>query len=185
MTNAEIAIRDIETKIYIIRGVKVLFDSDLAELYGVETKALNRAVRRNLERFPQDFMFQLTPVEVHELRIHFPRELMEAAQRGGRRTLPFAFTQEGVAMLSGVLHSERAILVNVAIMRTFVKLRALVGDEGSLARKLDALEQKYDRQFKVVFDAIRGLMSNQAIPRKRIIGLDPESVAVPEKVDAE
>jgi hypothetical protein len=130
-----VPIEVIERKIYLIRREKVMLDSDLAKLYGVTTKRLNEQVRRNLKRFPLDFMFQ----------------------HGGRRYLPYVFTEQGVAMLSSVLNSERAILVNVEIMRTFVKLRKMITSHAELAKKLDALEKKYDAQFKVVFDAIREL----------------------------
>ena len=253
----------IETKIYMIRGQKVMLDSDLASLYGVETKMLNRAVRRNIDRFPDDFMFQPTEEEFEILRYqigtlrsehgqhrkYFPlvfteqgiamlssvlsskeavyvniqimrafvkiRELLlthkdlarkldvavrrnidrfpsdftfqlsdeeveslkcqigisKTEGRGGRRTLPYAFTQEGIAMLSSVLRGGQAIMVNVQIMRAFVKIRELLLTHKNLARKLTELEKKYDHQFKIVFDAIRELMSERAVPRKQVIGL--------------
>lgn len=153
----------VEQKIFMIRDEKVMLDSDLAELYGVETGALNRAVKRNIERFPEDFMFQLTPEELDALRCQFGTSNLRSQfgiskKKGGRRYLPYVFTEQGVAMLSGVLHSKRAIAVNIAIMRTFVKLRRLVMSNRELARRLDELERKYDVQFKVVFDAIRELM---------------------------
>ncbi|MBI2989405.1 MAG: ORF6N domain-containing protein [Deltaproteobacteria bacterium] len=154
----------IERSILLIRGHKVMLDADLAELYGVETKALNRAFTRNRERFPDDFVFQLTESEFADLRCQ-----IGTSRWGGRRYLPYAFTEQGVAMLSGVLHSKRAIQVNVEIMRTFVRLRQLLASNAQLARKLEALEKKYDTQFKVVFDAIRQLMSPPE-PRKRKIG---------------
>jgi hypothetical protein len=141
-----------------------MLDADLAELYGVETKALNRAFMRNRERFPEDFVFQLTENEFEDLRCQFG-----TSRWGGRRYLPYAFTEQGVAMLSGVLHSKRAIQVNVEIMRTFVRLRQLLASNAQLARKLEALEKKYDAQFRVVFDAIRQLMSPPE-PGKRKIG---------------
>jgi len=141
-----------------------MLDADLAELYGVETKALNRAFMRNRERFPEDFVFQLTENEFEDLRCQFG-----TSRWGGRRYFPYAFTEQGVAMLSGVLHSKRAIQVNVEIMRTFVRLRKLLASNAQLARKLEALEKKYDAQFKVVFDAIRQLMSPPE-PKKRKIG---------------
>ena len=154
----------IENLIFLLRGHKVMLDADLAELYGVETKALNRAFVRNRERFPEDFVFKLTETEFEDLRCQFG-----TSRWGGRRYLPYAFTEQGVAMLSGVLHSRRAIQVNVEIMRTFVRLRQLLASNAQLARKLEALEKKYDAQFKVVFDAIRQLMSPSE-PKKRKIG---------------
>lgn len=159
-----VPVERIEQKILVFRGEKVMLDSDLAELYGVETKGLNRAVKRNLERFPEDFMFQLTPDEVEDLRCQFGT----SKGKGGRRYLPYVFTEQGVAMLSGVLHSKRAIAVNIAIMRTFVKLRRMILSQKDLARRLDELEKKYDAQFKVVFDAIRKLMEPVERPKDRI-----------------
>ncbi len=141
-----------------------MLDADLAELYGVETKALNRAFMRNRERFPEDFVFQLTENEFEDLRCQFG-----TSKWGGRRYLPYAFTEQGVAMLSGILHSKRAIQVNVEIMRTFVRLRQLLASNAQLARKLEALEKKYDAQFKMVFDAIRKLMTPPE-PSTRKIG---------------
>ena len=161
----KISIERIEQAIFLIRGQKVLLDADLAQLYGVETKILNKAVKRNLDRFPEDFMFQLTAEEAENLRFQIGTS---KKQRGGRRYLPYAFTEQGVAMLSGVLNSPRAVKVNVEIMRAFVRLRQLMATHTDLARKLTALEQKYDKQFKVVFDAIRALMSPPAKPRKKI-----------------
>ncbi len=142
----------IERSILLIRGHKVMLDSDLAELYGVATKRLNEQVRRNLSRFPEDFMFQLTEPETQLLRSQIATS---KEGRGGRRYLPYAFTEQGVAMLSSVLNSERAIKVNIEIMRAFVRLRRMLASHADLARKLDALERKYDTQFKVVFEAIR------------------------------
>ena len=149
-----ISIERVEQKVLLIRGEKVLLDSDLAELYGVETKAFNRAVKRNRERFPEDFAFQLTENEYEALRC----QNGTSKEKGGRRYLPYVFTEQGVAMLSGVLNSKRAILVNVAIMRTFVKLRKMIASHKDLAQKLLQIEKKYDHQFKIVFDAIRQLM---------------------------
>jgi len=154
----------IERLILFVRGHKVILDSDLAVLYGVETKALNRALMRNRERFPDDFVFQLIGSEFENLRCQFG-----TSRWGGRRYLPYAFTEQGVAMLSGVLRSTRAIRVNVEIMRTFVRLRQLLASNAQLAQKLEALERKYDAQFKVVFDAIRELMTPPE-PKKRKIG---------------
>lgn len=143
-----------------------MLDATLAELYGVETKMLNRAVKRNQDRFPEDFMFQLTPEEAQTLRFHFGTS---TPSRGGRRYSPYAFTEQGVAMLSSVLRSKRAVQVNVEIMRTFVRLRRMLASHVQLARKLDALEKKYDAQFKVVFDVIRQLMEPPR-PKRRGIG---------------
>jgi len=163
----------IEQMIILIRGQKVMLDSNLARLYGVETKILNKAVKRNPARFPADFMFRLTAEEAENLRFQFGTSSSKATGRvpahGGRRYLPYAFTEQGVAMLSGVLNSERAILVNVEIMRAFVRLRQMLSANAELARKLEALEKKYDAQFRVVFDAIRELMAPTA-PKRRPIG---------------
>ena len=147
-----IPVEIIERKIYFIRGHKVMLDSDLAEMYAVATKVLLQAVKRNLSRFPGDFMFQLNYQEVAALRSQI---VTSKTGRGGRRYPPYAFTEQGVAMLSSVLNSERAIEVNIQIMRAFVKLRELMATHKDLARKLDDMEKKYDAQFKVVFDAIR------------------------------
>jgi len=151
--------------ILFLRGEKVLLDEDLAILYGVETKLLVRAVKRNLDRFPDDFMFQLTGEEWNGLRCQFGT----SRSWGGRRYAPYAFTEQGVAMLSSVLHSERAVKVNIEIMRAFVRLREILASNHELARKLDTLEQNHDAQFKVVFEAIRQLMSSP-IREKRAIG---------------
>jgi hypothetical protein len=153
----------IESRIYLIRGEKVLLDEDLAELYEVETKVLVQAVKRNLERFPEDFMFQLSPEEFENLRSQ-----IVTSSWGGRRTPPYAFTEQGVAMLSGLLRSERAVLVNIEIMRAFVRLRRMLSDNAVLSRKLTALERKYDEQFKAVFDAIRALMKVDDKPKRKI-----------------
>jgi hypothetical protein len=146
----------------LVRGQKVMLDSDLAELYGVETKALKRAVRRNILRFPEDFVFELSTEEVENLRYQFGTSSLDASdarsKHGGRRYVPFVFTEQGVAMLSSVLTSKRAALVNVEIMRTFVRLRQGLAANTALALKLDELEKKYDGQFRVVFDALRELM---------------------------
>ncbi|MDO8526318.1 MAG: ORF6N domain-containing protein [Deltaproteobacteria bacterium] len=161
-----VPVERVEQKILFIRGEKVLLDSDLAELYGVETGALNRAFKRNLERFPEDFAFQLTEKEDESLRCHFGI----SKEKGGRRYLPYVFTEQGVAMLSGVLQSPRAVLVNVAIMRTFVKLRKMIASNKDLAQKLAQLEKQYDHQFKMVFDAIRELMTTPPAKSKNPIG---------------
>lgn len=160
-----IPLERVERRILMLRRQKVMLDADLAELYGVPTKVLNQAVKRNIVRFPQDFMFRLTPDESRILRSQF---VTSKEGRGGRRYNPLAFTEQGVAMLSSVLKSERAILVNIAIMRTFVKLREMLASHRDLAKKLEEMERKYDAQFKVVFDALRELMRPIAKPRRRI-----------------
>ncbi len=156
----------IERSILLIREQKVLLDSDLAELYEVETKVLVRAMKRNIERFPNDFMFQLSRDEFDVLR----SQSATSSRWGGRRYPPYAFTEQGVAMLSSVLRSPRAIEANVEIMRAFVRLREMIGSHEQLARKLAALEKKYDQQFKVVFDAIRRLMEPPTTKERRRIG---------------
>jgi hypothetical protein len=167
-----------------VRGQHVMLDVSLAQLYGVPTKALNRAVKRNRERFPEDFMFQLTKEEAQHLR----RQTDTSSSRvpigfshrwGGRRYLPYVFTEQGVAMLSSVLRSRRAILVNIEIVRTFVRLRTMAGSVAELRRKVDALERKYDIQFKAVFDAIRELMAPPVAGENRRIGFRPEPAAGP------
>ena len=160
----------ISKKIFFIRGHRVMLDSDLADLYQVETKNLNKAVKRNRNRFPEDFMFQIATEEYELLRFQTGTSKVKEKTdpRGGRRNLPFAFTEQGVAMLSSVLRSEQAVSVNIEIMRTFVKLKELLLTNKELAQKLAFLEEKYDTQFKVVFDAIRQLMSQPDPPRQRI-----------------
>jgi len=154
-------------KIYFIRGQQVMLDSDLAELYAVETGALNRAVKRNRERFPPDFMFQLTNQDVAILKCQIGISSFEGW--GGRRELPYVFTEQGVAMLSSVLKSKTSIQVNIAIMRTFVEIRGILAGNKELAGKLFDHEKKYDAQFKVVFDAIRQLMRQpEPLPKRRI-----------------
>ncbi|MFA5780117.1 MAG: ORF6N domain-containing protein [Elusimicrobiota bacterium] len=153
----------IENKIYFIRGQKVMIDHDLATLYGVETKVLIQAVKRNLERFPEDFMFLLTEKEFKILRSQFV-----TSSWGGRRYIPYVFTEQGVAMLSSVLRSKRAIQVNIQIMRTFTKLKSLLATHKDLQRKIEEMEKKYDQQFRVVFDAIRALITPPASKRKKI-----------------
>ena len=163
---AIIPVEIIEKKILLIRGEKVMLDADIAELYGVETKMLVRAVKRNIDRFPSDFMIQLNRKEFENLRFQFGT----SSRWGGRRYLPYAFTEQGVAMLSSVLNSERAVKVNIEIMRAFVRLRQMLASNAELARKLDALEKKYDHQFKVVFDAIKQLMIPPDTKKKSKIG---------------
>ena len=160
----------VEQRIFLIRGRKVMLDGDLARLYGVRTKNLNKAVRRNNRRFPDDFMFQLTTEEATALASRFQIGTLKRGQN--IKYLPLAFTEQGVAMLSSVLRSERAVLVNVEIMRAFVRARELLATHKDLARKLDELEFKYDAKFKVVFKAIRRLIAAPRKPRWRI-GLTP------------
>ncbi len=162
----------ISQKIFFIRGHRVMLDSGLAVLYDVETKALNRAVRRNKNRFPENFMFQLNDLEAGFLKRQIgTSKLKNNSERcGGRRNLPMVFTEQGVAMLSSVLRGEKAALVNIEIMRSFVKLREFLLTNQELARKLSKLESTYDSQFKEVFDAIKKLMTQSELnsPRSRI-----------------
>ena len=162
----------IEQRIHIVRGVRVMLDSDLAKLYGVPTKRLNEQVRRNSRRFPADFLFELTVQEVANLRSQFATS-KPVDGRGGRRYAVLAFTEQGVAMLSSVLHSDRAIDVNIAIMRTFVRLRQVLMDHADLAEKIAELEQKYDGQFQAVFEALRELMAPGDEPSVARIGFTP------------
>jgi hypothetical protein len=171
--------------VFFVRGEKVMFDADLAKLYGVSTKGLNQALRRNRERFPDDFVFQLTAEEFAALRSQSatsrPKEphpqalqsnwsqfVTSSRKHRGARYRPYAFTEQGVAMLSSVLRSQRAVEVNIAIMRTFVQLRRLMDTNRDLARKIEALEKKYDEQFADVFAAIKELVAPPATPRKQI-----------------
>ncbi|MGA9363620.1 MAG: ORF6N domain-containing protein [Bacteroidota bacterium] len=163
MTNI-IAAEIIEQRIFLIRGEKVMIDRDLADLYQVQTKVLNQAVRRNTERFPEGFMFQLSKQERDELVTNCDRFGMLKHST----SLPRAFTEQGVAMLSSVLKSKRAIQVNIQIMKTFVQLRKMLAENRELAKRLDELEKKYDAKFKVVFDALRQLMAPPAPKRKEI-----------------
>jgi len=155
----------IETRIIFVRGKKVMLDKDLAQLYGVTTGNLNKSVKRNIERFPEDFMFQLTKEEFKNLIFHFG-----TSSWGGIRKLPYAFTENGVAMLSSVLNSERAIKVNIQIMRTFTKLREMLMTHKDLKEKIEAMEKKYDYQFKIVFDAIKQLLEPPEKSQKKKIG---------------
>jgi hypothetical protein len=157
----------IERQILFIRGQKVILDETLAALYEVQVKALNQAVRRNIERFPADFMLRLTAEEAESLRSQ--SVTLKAGRGKHRKYLPQAFTEQGVAMLSSVLRSKRALMVNIEIMRAFVRLRQILSANANLARKLESLEKKYDAQFKVVFDAIRELMAPPQ-GKKRPIG---------------
>jgi hypothetical protein len=155
----------IESAILALRGGRVMLDDDLAALYGVPVRSLNQAVRRNRGRFPADFMFQLTAAEFRRLR---SQTVISKNGRGGRRTAPYVFTEQGIAMLSSVLRSDRAVRVNIEIMRTFVRLRQMLRANVDLARKLAALERQYDEQFKIVFDAIRRLVAPPEPNRRRI-----------------
>ncbi|MFH1259616.1 MAG: ORF6N domain-containing protein [Elusimicrobiota bacterium] len=145
--------RQIEAKIFVIRGKKVMLDRDLALLYGVVTRQLTRQVRRNIERFPEDFMVQLTRKEFNDLKCQFG-----TSRWGGTRKLPVAFTEHGIVMLSSVLNSKRAIQVNIQIVRTFIKLRKMMFDNKEIWQKIDDMEQKYDKQFKIVFDTLKQLV---------------------------
>ena len=165
MKNLIIPNEIIENRIFLIRGKKVMFDKDLAKLYGVLTKNLNKAVSRNIERFPEDFMFQLTKDELQSLRFHFG-----TSNRGGRRYMPYVFTEQGVAMLSSVLKSKQAIRVNIQIMRTFTKIREMIINNKALREKIEAMEQKYDSKFKVVFEVIKRLINKDTIEPVKIVG---------------
>jgi hypothetical protein len=158
----------IESLIYFIRGEKVMLDSDLAALYDVKINALIQAVKRNIERFPDDFAFQLTADEYAGLRSQFV--ILKKGRGQHRKYLPYVFTEQGLAMLSSVLRSDRAIKVNVQIMRTFIRLRRLLSSHADLASKLNELETKYDSNFKVVFEAIRQLMEPPPEPPREPIG---------------
>lgn len=158
-----IPIEQIESIIILIRGQKVILDRYLAQLYGVTTGNFNKAVTRNIDRFPPDFIFQLTNEEFSDLKFHFG-----TSSWGGTRKLPRAFTEQGVAMLSSVLRSKRAVQVNIEIMRAFVRLRQMVSTYKRLEKRLDALEERYDGQFKIVFEAIRALMNDPEKPKKPI-----------------
>jgi len=163
-TRSVLPAKRIERAIFVLRDERVMLDEDIAALYGVETKALVRAMKRNLGRFPSDFMFQLTPEEVDALRYQFGT----SNGRGGRRYRPYAFTEQGVAMLSSVLRSQRAVRVNIEIMRAFVRLRHVMTTQVDLLQRLNELEQRYDSQFKIVFDALRSLMAAPEARGRRI-----------------
>lgn len=158
----------LSNKIFIVRGYRVILDTDLSILYGVETKKLNQAVKRNIIRFPEDFMFQITEKELEVLRYQIGTSKLEIENHGGRRYLPLVFTEQGVAMLSSVLKSEKAALVNIEIMRAFVRFREFLLTNTELSRKLNDLESKYDYKFKIVFDVIRELTMPPAQPKKKI-----------------
>jgi len=155
----------IEKHILIIRSQKVMLDRDLAMLYGVETRVLNQAVRRNIERFPEDFMFQLTKEEMDNWKSQI---VISNKEKMGLRRRPYAFTENGVAMLSSVLNSSKAIQVNIQIMRTFTKIREMIASHKELAKRLKEFEKKYDTQFKVVFDVLQSLIEPPAKPKRRI-----------------
>ena len=162
-----IPIEIIEKKIYLIRNQKVMLSVDLAELYGVETRALNQAVKRNIERFPEDFMFQLNDSEFQNLK----SQIVTSSWGGMRRANPYAFTEQGIAMLSSVLKSDRAIKVNIEIMRTFVKIRKIILQNKDLADKLAQLEiktEKHDKDIKAIIDAIRQLMTSPEKTKRKI-----------------
>ena len=165
----KIPVGRLEKAIFLIRGERVMLDRDLAELYGVETRTLNQSVKRNLERFPDDFMFELTREEI----IGISQVVTSSGLKFSKRVT--AFTEQGVAMLSSVLRSKRAIAVNVEIMRAFVRLRKILASNAELSLRLDDLEGKYDRRFKIVFDAIRQLMSPAPSKRKQI-GFRPKAL---------
>lgn len=157
-----ILIEGVEHRIYLIRGHKVMLSTELAGLYGVEPRVLIQAVKRNIKRFPHDFMFQLSAEETINWKSQFV--ISNPSAKMGLRTPPYAFTEQGVAMLSSVLNSSRAIDVNISIMRAFVKLREMIATHRDLVRRLDDLEKKYDAQFRGIFDAIRELMSPPQLP---------------------
>jgi hypothetical protein len=186
-----IPVERIERSILLIRGHKVMLDADLARLYGVETKALNRAVKRNLSRFPEDFMFQVTAEEFENLKCHIGTSNLKSqfaisgSGWGGRRHPPYAFTEQGVAMLSSVLRSKRAVQVNIEIMRAFVRLRRILSRNKELARKLEDLERKigaHDQQIQTIFQAIRQLMAPPE-PKKRKMGFLVEEKPARYKVE--
>lgn len=159
-------IEAIVSKIFLIRGSKVILDHDLADLYGVETKVLNQAVKRNLKRFPDDFMFKLTYQEFRSLKSQSVTS--KKTGRGGIRKMPFAFTEQGVAMLSGVLNSDRAIAVNIQIMRTFTRLRHIMLDNEDLRRELSELRELSEERFRIVFDTLDQLLSVDNKEKKKI-----------------
>jgi hypothetical protein len=172
--DALIPIETIKGKIHLIRSQKVLLDNDLASLYGVTTANLNKAVKRNIERFPADFMFQLSATEMANLTF---QSGISSSGHGGRRTPPYVFTEQGVAMLSSVLSSGRAVQVNIAIMRAFVQLRELAASSRVMSKRLDELENKYDKhdkQLMDIFNAIRQLMVPPEVKKKRAIGFGRE-----------
>ncbi len=175
-----IPIESIAEKIIILRGMKVMLDRDLAELYGVETRVLKQAVRRNSERFPDDFMFELSYEEFKNWRSQF---VISNSDKMGLRYPPMAFTEQGVAMLSSVLKSERAILVNIQIMRAFTRLRRMLADNEDLRRKIEEMESKYDKQFRIVFEAIQQLLATEEKPVKKIGYLKEDTDKYPKQTN--
>lgn len=178
MTNKSLiaSVEQIESQIFLIRGQKVMLDADLAELYGVETKRFNEQVRRNSERFPEDFMFQLTAEEFVNLRSQIAtsnNSVGNTTGRGGRRHLPYAFTEHGAIMAASVLNSPRAVEASVQVVRAFVQLRQILASNSELSGKLAALEKKYDIKFRAVFEAIHELMTPSDHKKKRPIGFAP------------
>jgi hypothetical protein len=164
MDSSALSVGDVELLIHEVRGIRIILDEDIAALYEVETRQLVRAVHRNAGRFPEDFMFRLSQQEFDELRSTLGR----IGQHGGRRKAPYAFTEHGVTMLSGVLRSERAVQVNVLVIRAFVRMRSVISAHRELLTRIDELEAKYDSQFSVVFNAIRQLMTPPARTRNPI-----------------
>ena len=162
---ALVPVERIASKIYLIRNVKVMLDRDLAELYGVKTKVLTQAVRRNIDRFPADFMFEMTKKEFENWRSQF---VTSKSDRMGLRYKPMAFTEQGIAMLSGILHSDRAVHVNIQIMRVFVKLRQLLIDNKDLRKELEGLKQITEERFQIVFEALDQLLTVESKPKKKI-----------------
>ncbi len=160
----KISTSEVEQSIFIVRKQKVMLDHNLAKIYGVETKLLNRAVKRNLDRFPSDFMFQLTEKEVEILRFQFGT----SSGRGGRRYLPYVFTEHGAWMLGNILNSPTAVEASIQVVRSFIRLREMIISHNELSRKLTDLEKKYDSQFKVVFEAIQKLMIIPEVSVKKI-----------------
>ncbi len=174
--NALIPLERVESRILFIRGEKVIVDSDLAELYGVTTKAFNQAIKRNIHRFPDDFMFQLTADEVDSMRsqiattspILWSQIVTSKERRGGRRYMPYVFTEHGALMAANILNSDRAVEASVQVVRAFVKLRQMLSSNADLSRKVEALERKYDANFKVVFNEIKKLMTPPPLPQNKI-----------------
>ena len=169
--NNVVPVQQVENLIYLLRGQKVMTDSDLASLYGVPTKVLNQAVRRNKDRFPNDFMFQLSKLEFDGLML---QNATSSSSHGGRRKLPYVFTEHGAIMVASVLNTALAVEVSVQVVRAFVKLREMISTHKDLAKKMEDLEKKYDSQFKMVFDAIRQLMTPPEPKKKKAIGFGRE-----------
>jgi phage regulator Rha-like protein len=170
----------ISQKIFFLRGTRIMLDADLAQLYGVATKNLNKAVKRNANRFPSDFMFRLSSKEMRNLRFQI---LTSRGAHGGRRYAPYAFTEQGVAMLSSVLRSQRAVLVNVEIMRTFVRIRKMLATHEELRRKVNEMEKRHDSRFQAVFAAIRQMLETP-IPPKKAIGFHAKLELTPKTTQA-